>query len=328
VARPTLSLVIPVYNEEAVLPELERRLGVLLQTLSDVTCEVVFVNDGSRDRTLELLRAMIEREPRYRAVSFARNFGHQSAITAGIDYARGSAVVVLDADLQDPPEIIVEMLAKWREGYHVVYGRRRKRAGETWFKKFMASAFYRVFAAMIPIRVPLDTGDFRLMDRKVVLALRRMRESHRFIRAHVVWVGFRQTEVLYDRPGRFAGTTNYPFRKSLALALDGVASFSIVPLRFAVYIGAVMALLSSILGALAIFSHVVVKHTVPGWTTTILLVSFLFSVQFLMTGVLGEYVGRIYEQVKGRPLYIVGERIGFRRRSRQDSGERLPKRAP
>jgi dolichol-phosphate mannosyltransferase len=318
VTRPTLSLVIPVYNEEAVLPELDRRLGLFFESLAPATCEVVFVNDGSRDRSLELLRGMVERDDRYRVLAFARNFGHQSAITAGLDYARGQAVVVLDADLQDPPEVVLEMLAKWREGYEVVYGRRRKREGETWLKKVMASAFYRLFSAMIRIRMPLDTGDFRLMDRRVVLVLRRMRESHRFIRAHVAWVGFRNTEVLYDRPGRFAGATNYPFRKSLALALDGVASFSMMPLRIAAYVGAIMAALSSAAGAYAIFSHYVIRRTVPGWTTTILLVSFLFSVQFLMTGVLGEYIGRVYEQVKGRPIYVVGERIGFRRRRREN----------
>jgi dolichol-phosphate mannosyltransferase len=315
VIRPELSLVIPIYNEEEVLPELDRRLGALLSALGGVTTEVVFVNDGSRDKSLELLRTLCAENERYRCVSFSRNFGHQRAITAGLDYARGKAVVVMDADLQDPPEVVAEMLAKWRAGYHVVYGRRRTRAGETWFKRLSAAAFYRIFAAMIPIQVPLDTGDFRLMDRKVVRALRRMREAHRFVRAHVSWVGFKQIEVLYDREARFAGTTKYPLKKMIAFALDGIASFSIVPLRFATYVGGFMAVMSIVSGILALFSHFVIKRTVPGWTTIMLLVSFLFSVQLLMTGMLGEYVGRIYEQVKARPLYVVGERIGFQRRA-------------
>jgi dolichol-phosphate mannosyltransferase len=311
--RPELSLVIPVYNEEEVIPALEKRLGGLLETVG-VDSEVLFVDDGSKDASLRLLREMAEKEPRFRVISFSRNFGHQRAITCGLDHARGKAVVVLDADLQDPPEVVAQMLAKWREGYHVVLGRRRNRAGETIFKRATAALFYRIFAAMIPIHVPLDTGDFRLMDRKVVLALRRMRETHRFVRAHVSWVGFKQIEVLYDREARFAGTTKYPLHKMLSFAIDGIASFSVLPLRLATYIGAIMAVGSVVAGLYALYSYYIIKRTVVGWTTTVLLVSLMFSVQLLMTGVLGEYVGRVYEQVKGRPLYVVGERIGFKRK--------------
>src|SRR5579859_7524447 len=234
--RPTLSLVLPIYNEEEVIPELHARLQEFLAQLA-LPAEVVFVNDGSRDRSMELLRGVAASEPRYRILSFARNFGHQTAITAGVDYARGQAVVVMDADLQDPPEVVLEMVAKWREGFDVVYGRRRKRAGETVFKLVTARLFYRVFRAMIPIEVPLDTGDFRLMSRRVVLALRALRESHRFVRGMVAWIGFRQTEVLYDRPGRFAGETKYPLRKMVRFAIDGITSFSVLPLRFATYVG-------------------------------------------------------------------------------------------
>ena len=243
--RPTLSLVLPIYNEEEVIPELHKRLQEFLTKLA-LPAEVVFVNDGSRDRSMELLRGIAGEEPRYRVVSFARNFGHQRAITAGVDFARGKAVVVMDADLQDPPEVVLEMVAKWREGFDVVYGRRRKRAGETWFKLLTARAFYRVFAAMIPIQVPLDTGDFRLMSRRVVVVLRELRETHRFVRGMVAWVGFKQTEVLYDRPARFAGDTKYPFRKMVAFAIDGITSFSVLPLRFATYMGMLMILASGL----------------------------------------------------------------------------------
>ena len=309
--RPEVTLVIPIYNEEAVLPQLDERLLSLLRTLGDITTEVIFVNDGSKDRSLELLRTMILREPRYRAVSFSRNFGHQRAITAGMDASRGRAVVVMDADLQDPPEVIQEMIAKWREGYDVVYGKRRSRAGETPFKLLTAKVFYRLFAAMIPIEVPLDTGDFRLMSRKVVIAMRTLRESHLFVRGLVAWLGFKQTAVEYDRAARAAGETKYPLRKMLAFAFDGIMSFSILPLRLATYIGAFVGLASVLYGIAAVVTHII-GWTTPGWTTTVVLVSFLFSVQLLMTGLLGEYVGRIYEQVKMRPLYVVGERLRHR----------------
>ncbi len=314
-ARPELSLVIPIYNEEEVLPQLDVRLKELLQKLG-VDTEVVFVNDGSKDKSIEILRRMAEQEPRYRVLGFSRNFGHQRAITAGMEKSRGRAVVVMDADLQDPPEVILEMMAKWREGYDVVYGRRRSREGETAFKLFTAKLFYRVFAAMIPIEVPLDTGDFRLMSRRVVTTMRGLRETHRFVRGLVAWVGFKQIAVEYDRAARAAGETKYPLKKMLAFALDGIASFSIQPLRFATYFGVLVGGVSVVYAFAAAISWYA-GMTVPGWTTTVVLVSFLFSVQFFMIGVLGEYVGRIYEQVKRRPLYVISERINFGRRKVQ-----------
>jgi dolichol-phosphate mannosyltransferase len=314
-ARPELTLVIPIYNEEEALPSLEPQLHDLVTQVGG-SSEVVFVDDGSTDRSLELLRAMAGREPRYRVVSFSRNFGHQRAITAGMDLARGKAVVIMDADLQDPPEVVVEMMAKFREGYDVVYGRRRKRVGETWFKLTTAKVFYRLFAAMIPIEVPLDTGDFRLMSRRVVLTLRGLRESHRFVRGLVAWAGFRQTAVEYDRAARVAGETKYPLRKMVSFALDGIASFSTLPLRAATYIGVIVGLASVLYGFVAILTAIV-GFTVPGWTTTVVLVSFLFSVQLIVTGVLGDYVGRIYEQVKRRPLYVVGEKINFGKKKKR-----------
>jgi len=318
--RPTLSLVLPIYNEEEVIPELHKRLQEFLTQLA-LPAEVVFVNDGSRDKSMELLRGIAAEEPRYRVVSFARNFGHQRAITAGVDFARGKAVVVMDADLQDPPEVVLEMVAKWREGFDVVYGRRRKRTGETWFKLVTARAFYRVFAAMIPIRVPLDTGDFRLMSRRVVLVLRELRETHRFVRGMVAWVGFKQTEVLYDRPGRFAGETKYPLRKMVAFAIDGITSFSVLPLRFATYMGMLMILGSVGVIAWALVAKYVLHQVVQGWTGIMIVVAVFASVQLLMIGILGEYIGRIYEEVKRRPLYIVGDTVNAAKDDDEDEAE-------
>ncbi len=312
-ARPTLSLVLPIYNEEEVIPQLHERLQEFLAKLG-LPAEVVFVNDGSKDRSMELLRTIAKGEPRYRILSFARNFGHQTAITAGIDYARGAAVVVMDADLQDPPEVVLEMVAKWREGYDVVYGKRGKREGETWFKLLTARWFYRIFAAMIPIQVPLDTGDFRLMSRRVVVALRALRETHRFVRGMVAWVGFKQTAVMYDRPGRVAGETKYPLHKMLKFAIDGITSFSILPLRFATYLGMLISLMSVLVAIYALIARFVLRVTVPGWTFETVLISLLAAVQLLMIGILGEYIGRIYEEVKRRPLYVVGDKVNLGKR--------------
>lgn len=308
--RPTLSLVLPVYNEQEVIPELHKRLQEFLARLA-LDAEVVFVNDGSKDRSMELLRGIAQGDPRYRILSFARNFGHQTAITAGVDYARGKAVVVMDADLQDPPEVVIQMVDKWREGFDVVYGRRHKREGETLFKLVTAKLFYRSFAAMIPIQVPLDTGDFRLMSRRVVIALRELRETHRFVRGMVAWIGFKQTEVLYDRPGRFAGETKYPLRKMIRFAIDGITSFSILPLRFSTYLGVAMSLASVGVVAWALVAKYVFERTVPGWTAIVVIIAIFASVQLLMIGILGEYVGRIYEEVKRRPLYVVGETVNL-----------------
>ena len=311
-ARPTLSLVLPVFNEAEVIPELHEQLQAFLKELA-LECEVLFVDDGSRDKTLELLQALVEKDPRYAILSFSRNFGHQTAITAGMDHARGEAVVVMDADLQDPPSVVLDMVAKWREGYDVVYGKRQSRAGETIFKRITAAIFYRMFAAMIPIQVPLDTGDFRLMSRRVVLTLRALRETHRFVRGMVSWVGFKQTAVLYDRPARFAGETKYPLRKMVRFAIDGITSFSVLPLRLSTWLGVTVAVLSVLYAIWAIVVHFILHQTVPGWTATVVLIALLASVQLLMIGILGEYVGRIYEEVKRRPLYVVKDRVNVTR---------------
>jgi dolichol-phosphate mannosyltransferase len=308
-SRPKLSLVLPVFNEEEGIPELERRLGALFAGLQGVgdAWEVIFIDDGSKDRSLELLEAMAARDRRYKIVAFSRNFGHQLAITAGVDRAEGDAVVVMDSDLQDPPEIVGEMLEKYRGGYDVVYAMREKRAGETIFKKVTAAIFYRTLNKMLGVKIPVDVGDFRLMSRPVVLTLRALREQHRFVRGLVAWLGFKQTAVKYSRPARFAGETKYPLRKMLRFAVDGITSFSIVPLRFATWLGVLSGALAIGVAAWAFYVKLHQRGVVPGWTTIMLLVAFASSAQLLMTGSLGEYVGRIYEEVKRRPLYVIAK---------------------
>ncbi len=304
---PILSLILPVYNEEETIDELHRRLTSFLSVVGE-SWEVVFVNDGSVDRSAEMLNELAAKDARFKVIHFARNFGHQIAITAGMDHAEGDAVVIMDADLQDPPEVVHEMLERWREGYDVVYGRRSSRAGESFFKKVTAAAFYRFFRRMIPIDVPLDTGDFRLLSRRVILTMRALREQHRFVRGMVSWVGFKQCAVEYDRPERFAGETKYPMRKMLGLAVDAITSFSVLPLRFATWMGvfsAMVAIFTSIWTVYAKFFG----DTEQGWSTIVIVVSLAASAQLLMIGILGEYVGRIYEEVKRRPLYVVQDTL-------------------
>jgi dolichol-phosphate mannosyltransferase len=308
--RPILSVVIPVFNEEETIPELDRRLRGFLADLG-VTWEVVFVDDGSHDASAKMLQALAEQESRYKLISFSRNFGHQIAITAGMDRAEGESVVVMDADLQDPPEVVRAMLNKWREGFDIVYAVRERRLGETWFKRITALLFYRLFRAMLGFEVVLDAGDFRLMSRQVILTLRSLRERHRFIRGLVGWVGFRQASVGYTRQERFAGVTKYPLRKMLAFAFDGITSFSTFPLRMATWLGALAGLMAMGLGAWAFWVKVHGVTAVPGWTTIMILVAFGSSVQLLVIGILGAYVGRIYEEVQRRPLYAVAREMNF-----------------
>ncbi len=302
--HPELSLVLPVYNEEPVIAELRARLDAFLETLGS-SYEVIFVDDGSSDRSREMLRELCERTPEYKLISLSRNFGHQAAITAGLDYATGDAVVVMDADLQDPPEVVSEMLAQYRAGFDVVYGVRKRRHGESLFKRATAAAFYRLLRAMVGVPIPVDAGDFRLMSRRVVLAMRALRETHRFVRGMVSWVGFRQTAVLYDRPERFAGETHYPLGKMLRFAIDGITSFSVVPLKMAIWLGVFAGLMGVVVALLAAYAHFFTQATIPGWTGIMVAVCLSASAQLLMTGVLGNYVGRIYEEVKRRPLYLV-----------------------
>jgi polyisoprenyl-phosphate glycosyltransferase len=312
--RPELSIIIPIFNEAAVLGELHRRLREVMTSLESVvrSWEVVFVNDGSKDDSLNMLREMALAEPRFKVIAFARNFGHQVAITAGVDKAEGDAVVIMDADLQDPPEVVSEMIERWRAGFDVVYGVRRSRAGETFFKKLTAAAFYRLLRSMLGgISIPVDAGDFRLMSRAVVLTLRALRERHRFVRGMVAWVGFKQSALYYDREARFAGETKYPFSKMLRFALDAITSFSTAPLRLASWLGVGSAIVAIVYALFVVYAKVFLGDVVQGWTTLMIAVALGTSAQLFMIGVLGEYVGRIYEEIKGRPLYITAELLNF-----------------
>ncbi|MBI1373171.1 MAG: glycosyltransferase [Phycisphaera sp.] len=310
--RQLLSVIVPCYNEQEVIRTTHERLTQTLRDgLDDLDYELIYVNDGSRDTTLDLLREIQAGDPNVKVVSFARNFGHQVAVTAGVDFATGDAVVLIDADLQDPPAVILEMVAKWREGYHVAYGQRTDREGESAFKLLTAKAFYRLMNRMSDTAIPLDTGDFRLMDRKVVEALKRMPERDRFIRGMVSWVGFRQTAVKYHREARFAGTSKYPLRKMLRFALDGMLSFSLVPLKLATMTGFIACFLAMLGILYALYMRIFTEVHEPGWTTEVIAIFFLGGVQLISLGIIGEYVGRIYREVKRRPLYLVGEKLGF-----------------
>ncbi|NDJ52758.1 MAG: glycosyltransferase family 2 protein [Chloroflexi bacterium] len=310
--HPTISIVAPIYNEEDSLQELHRRISGVMEPL-DLSWELVMVNDGSRDRSLELMVELHERDPEHvRIVNFARNFGHQIAVTAGMDYAQGEAVVLIDADLQDPPELIPQMIEKWREGYEVVYAVRAEREGESWLKRTLSSLFYRVLFRITEIKIPLDTGDFRLMDQRVVRAVTTMPERHRFIRGMVSWVGFRQVGIEYKRDPRFAGETKYPLRKQLRLAWDGITGFSYVPLQLATYLGFIIAAMSGLSILFVIYMRAFTDELFfEGQASTLVMVLFLGGVQLISLGVIGEYLGRIYNEVKGRPLYIVHTTRGF-----------------
>ena len=306
---PTYSLVVPAYNEEGVIEALAARLRQLMDAL-DGDAEAILVDDGSSDRTYELMVEVARADPRFRLVRLSRNFGHQIALTAGVDLAAGDAVIVLDADLQDPPEVVLELAARWREGYDVVYAIRDVREGDTWFKRTTAAWFYRAFNRISEVQVPLDVGDFRLVDRRVLDVFNRMRESNRFVRGMFSWIGLRQTGVLYRREERFAGETKYPLRKMLRFAMTGLISFSPAPLRVALRAGFLVSLISFALG---IWSLVVklAGHYVPGWTSILVVVTFVGGVQLIVLGVIGEYIGDIHAEVKGRPLYVVGELENF-----------------
>ena len=302
----TFSIVAPIYNELDNLAELTRRVREVMSTLRE-TWELVLVDDGSTDGSTDQIHELAKQDKHIRPVIFTRNFGHQVAITAGWDYARGDAVITIDADLQDPPEIIPDLIAKWREGYEVVYAVRTEREGESWFKRTTAALFYRVIDRITDVKIPIDTGDFRLMDRKVVDVLKNMRERHRFPRGMSSWVGFRQVGIPYKRAVRYAGVTKYPFSKMLKLALNAITGFSYFPLQLATYFGFGSAGLAIIAIPVVIIMRLAGHGAFLGQATTLLAVLFLGGVQLISLGVLGEYLGRIYDEVKGRPLYIVRE---------------------
>jgi polyisoprenyl-phosphate glycosyltransferase len=308
--RILYSFVIPVFNEQETLPELYRRLSAVLDGL-DGPSELLFIDDCSYDRSHELLIELQQRDPRCKVVRFARNFGHQIAISAGLDFALGDAVIVMDADLQDPPEVVPELIARWREGYEVVYAVRERREGEAWLKRKTADWFYRLLRRVASVQMPVDAGDFRLVDRQALDAFRSLRERSRYVRGMFSWVGFRQTGVLYKRPERFAGEPKYSFRKSLKLGIDGVVSFSNAPLRLALVWGFVFSAVAFVVGIAAIVAKLAGAFVVPGWASIVVVVSFLGGIQLTLMGMMGLYIGRIYEEVKSRPLYIVRETHGL-----------------
>jgi dolichol-phosphate mannosyltransferase len=302
----TYSIIAPIFNEKDNLPELQRRVTEVMDSTSE-PWELVLVDDGSTDGSTEIIREMAKTDKHIRPIIFARNFGHQIAITAGWDHARGDAVVIIDADLQDPPELILEMSKKWKEGYEVVYAVRTEREGESWFKLWTASLFYRIIYRITDVKIPLDTGDFRLMDRKVVNVLKQMRERHRFPRGMSAWVGFKQIGVEYKRAARKAGETKYPFRKMFRLAVNAVTGFSYFPLQVATFFGFIFASFAIIAIPVVAILRLTDTHFFEGQTTTLVAVLFLGGVQLISLGILGEYIGRLYDEAKGRPLYIVRE---------------------
>jgi glycosyltransferase involved in cell wall biosynthesis len=304
------SVVAPCYNEEGNLPELYRRVKEVMDQ-TDEPWELVLINDGSADRTAEIMHELHAQDDRVHFIDFARNFGHQIAVTAGVDYAQGDAVVMIDSDLQDPPELVLEMIQKWREGYKVVYAVREERKGESWFKLFTAKLFYRLIYRITDVDIPLDTGDFRLMDRKVVDAMKQMKERHRFIRGMTSWVGFNQTGVYYTREERFAGETKYPLRKMVKFASDAITGFSFFPLQLATYLGFIIAAFSGLGVIGVVIARLFGNQAFFGQATTLVMVLFLGGVQLISLGIIGEYLGRIYDEVKGRPMYVVNEAVGF-----------------
>ncbi len=309
--RPTYSLIVPLYNEQDTLPELVRRLTAVMDDL-DAPSELVLVNDGSHDQSLRLLRSFHQQDDRICYINFARNFGHQIAVTAGLNFVRGDMVVILDADLQDPPELIPELIQQWRSGFQVVYAQRTKRVQESWLKRSLAYWFYRILRQLSDVDIPTDAGDFCLLDRSVIDILNKMPERTRYLRGLRSWIGFNQTAVPFSRDARFAGEVKYTFRKSLKLAMNGIVSFSQVPLRLSTYLGLFAAFVSLIMGFLILYWRIFVPNSpLTGFTMILIAIFFLGAIQLVSIGILGEYIGRIYEEVKGRPLYTISEMAGL-----------------
>ncbi len=309
--KPLLSVVVPVYNEQEVLEALHSRLlQVLVPNVESF--EVILVNDGSKDKTPSIVDSICNADHRFKALHFSRNFGHQAAVTAGLHAVAGSAVVVIDADLQDPPELILQMMEKWREGFDVVYAQKKRREGINPFKNAAYYLYYRILRSLTDIEVPPDTGDFCLMDRKIVDLLNAMPERNRYVRGLRAWLGFRQTAIMFERPARFAGETKYPFRRMVGLAVDGILSLSKAPLRLAMYFGFFASAVSFILLVYFLLEKLFgPPNLTHGWASTIVVILFLGGVQLICLGVIGEFIGRIYDEVKQRPLYIVGRSTGF-----------------
>ena len=310
-----ISVVVPLYNEEPNIDYLFERLLLVLDGMN-ISYEIVCVNDGSLDNTLKSLIEYHHRHPGIKVVNLSRNFGKEVALTAGIDYASGAAVIPIDADLQDPPELIEKLVAKWREGYDVVYATRRSRQGESWLKRFTARSFYRTIGWMSPVSIPRDTGDFRLLDRQVVEALKQMPERTRFMKGLFGWVGFKQTSIMFDREPRLNGTTTWNYWRLWNFAIDGITSFSFLPLKVWSYIGLVISLLSFLYASFLVIRTLIFGVDLPGYASLMVTVLFLGGIQLITLGIIGEYLGRVYEEVKGRPLYLVRDCYGFKNNQR------------
>jgi len=311
--HPIYSLIVPLYNEQDTLPELVRRLTDVMNTL-DAPTELVLINDGSKDQSLLLLRSFHQQDNRICYINLARNFGHQIAVTAGLNFVRGNMAIILDADLQDPPELIPELIKQWRSGFQVVYAQRTKRIEKSWGKRFLAYWFYRILRKLADVEIPTDTGDFCLIDRSVIDILNSMPERTRYLRGLRSWVGFNQTAVPFSRDARFAGEVKYTFRKSFKLAMNGIVSFSQVPLRLSTYVGLFAAIVSLFMALLILYWRIFVPNSpLTGFTMILVAVFFLGAVQLVCIGILGEYIGRIYEEVKGRPLYTISEIVGLKK---------------
>ena len=301
-----LSIVIPIYNEEENIDSLINRLRTVVAQMQ-ISCEYIFVNDGSKDISFQLIKNLALADPAVKYIDFSRNFGHQIAVSAGLDLAAGDRVAIIDADLQDPPELIIEMFAKMDQGYEVVYAKRNNRNGESWLKKFTAKVFYRILKSITSVKIPVDTGDFRIIDRKVVNVLKQMPEHNKFLRGQISWIGFKQTYVEYDRKVRQAGSTGYTYKKMIRLALDGITSFSNFPLKVASICGFVVSGIAFIVMIYALYSRYITKDYVEGWTSTIISVLFLGGIQLISIGIIGEYISRLSENARNRPLYIINE---------------------
>ncbi len=313
-----LSVVIPVYYEEAVVQACYRELKQVMHD-NGWMYELIFVNDGSKDQTLELLKEIAQSDSQVKIIDFSRNFGHQVAVTAGVFHSQGDVVVIIDADLQDPPYVIQQMVEKWQEGYDVVYGKRKKRHGETVFKRVTAKGFYRLLHYMSEVEIPMDTGDFRLMDKKVIEAFKSMPERNRFVRGMISWVGFDQTYVEYERDERYAGETKYPLKKMLHFAADGIISFSTKPLKLVRTLGFITILIAIFLLVYSLFVKYVTHSVVTGWTSLMVAITFFSGVQLFSIGLLGEYIARIYDESKNRPLYLIREKINFKSYSNKNN---------
>jgi glycosyltransferase involved in cell wall biosynthesis len=301
-----LSVIIPIFNEEANIAVLYTRISNVLDSMN-MTYELIFVNDGSKDKSIQLIEALSFNNTKVKFIDFSRNFGHQIAVTAGLDYSTGQRVVIIDADLQDPPELIADLYKKMDEDYQVVYARRKSRKGESFFKKLTAKLFYRTLSSITSINIPVDTGDFRIIDRKIVDVLKQMPEQEKYLRGQISWVGFKQTYIEYEREERLKGTTGYTYRKMLKFAIDGITSFSDFPLKFASMAGFVVSFFAFIVMLYTLYSKFILKDTVQGWTSIMLSVMFIGGIQLICVGIIGEYISRIGNNIKKRPLYVINK---------------------